>query len=211
MSLPNNPRRPGRARLLIATGNPGKLREFEALLGTGFVLEGLADHSEVKLPPEGTDYAANAAAKARAAARASGLAALADDSGIEVAALGGAPGPLSARYGGGALDDAGRVRHLLAELRAHGPGATRAARFVCCAALALPSGELHVEFGECAGEILRAPRGAGGFGYDPIFSPDAGARSMAELTEAEKNRISHRARALAALAPALAALARGVA
>jgi XTP/dITP diphosphohydrolase len=191
-------------RLLIATANLGKLREFEALLGERFALESLAAHPEVRLPPEGGDYAANAGAKARSASLASGLPALADDSGLEVAVLGGAPGPLSARYGGDALDDAGRVQLLLNELSAQGEGASRAARFVCFAALALPSGELCVERGECAGEILAAPRGAHGFGYDPIFSPDGGARSMAELAEAEKNRISHRARALAALAPALA-------
>jgi XTP/dITP diphosphohydrolase len=196
-------------RLLIATGNRGKLRELAALLGAGFALEGLAAHPEVSLPPEGDDYAANAAAKALVAARASGLPALADDSGIEVLALDGAPGPRSARYGGEGLDDGARVRQLLRELAARGPGASRAARFVCWAALALPSGELRVERGECAGELLAAPRGAGGFGYDPIFSPDGGAHSMAELPEAEKNRISHRARALAALAPALARLGAG--
>jgi XTP/dITP diphosphohydrolase len=164
----------------------------------------------VRLPPEGGDYAENAAAKARAAALASGLPALADDSGIEVAALGGAPGPRSARYGGEGLDDAGRVRLLLDELHALGPLASRAARFVCCAALALPSGELHAARGECAGRILGAPRGASGFGYDPVFAPERDARSMAELSEAEKNRISHRARALAALGPALAALRQGI-
>ncbi len=193
-------------RLLIATSNRGKLREFAALLGAGFALEGLAAHPEVRLPPEGDDYAANAAAKARTAALASGLPALADDSGIEVDALDGAPGPHSARFGGAALDDAGRVEHLLAALRARGASATRGARFVCFAALARPSGEVRIARGECIGSILAAPRGAHGFGYDPIFSPDGGARSVAELAEAEKNRISHRARALAALAPALDAL-----
>jgi XTP/dITP diphosphohydrolase len=198
----------GGVRLLVATGNRGKQREFAALLGAEFALEGLGDHPEVQLPPEGDDYAANAAAKARCAADASGLPALADDSGIELEALHGAPGPRSARYGGDGLRDAERAARLLQELAGCGPGASRAARFVCCAALALPGGEMRVARGECAGEILAAPRGTGGFGYDPIFSPDAGARSMAELSEAEKNRISHRARALAALAPALAALRR---
>ena len=192
--------------MLIATSNRGKLREFAALLGPGFTLEGLAAHPEVTLPAEGSDYAINAAAKARAAALASGLPALADDSGIEVASLGGAPGPHSARYGGERLDDAARVQRLLDELRARGADASRAARFVCCAALALPSGELHAARGECAGRILDAPRGARGFGYDPVFAPDGEARSMAELSEAEKNRISHRARAVAALAPMLVAL-----
>jgi len=194
--------------LLLATTNRGKLRELAVLIGPGFALEDLAQHPALKLPPEGSDYAANAAAKARAAALESDLPALADDSGIEVAALGGAPGPLSARYGGEALSDLARVERLLAELAARGPGASRSARFVCCAALALPSGELHAARGECAGRILAAPRGARGFGYDPVFAPKGDERSMAELAEAEKNRISHRARALAALAPALAALAR---
>jgi XTP/dITP diphosphohydrolase len=202
-----SPRAPSApTRLLVATGNRGKLRELAALVGAGFALESLAAHPEVKLPPEGGDYAANAAAKARAAALASGLPALADDSGIELDALGGAPGPLSARYGGEELSDAERVQLLLRELAARGPRASRAARFVCHAALALPGGALQLASGVCAGEILPAPRGAAGFGYDPIFTPDGGAHSMAELPEAEKNRISHRARALAALAPALAAL-----
>ncbi len=196
-------------RLLIATGNRGKLRELQALLGSGFALESLAEHPGIALPPEGDDYAANAAGKARAAARASGLPSLADDSGIEVDALGGAPGPHSARYGGADLDDAGRARRLLEALAARGPGVSRAARFVCVAALAAPSGEVELERGECAGRILASPRGAGGFGYDPVFAPDGHEASMAELTETEKNRLSHRARALAALRPALARLAGG--
>jgi XTP/dITP diphosphohydrolase len=195
-------RRPGRT-LLLATGNRGKLRELAELLAPlGLALASLADHPGVALPPEGDDYAENAAAKARAAAAATGLPALGDDSGLEVAALGGAPGPRSARYGGPGLDDRGRSARLLADLAASG-SADRSARFVCVAALALPDGAVALGRGECRGELLPAARGAGGFGYDPIFRPESHAVSMAELPSAEKNRLSHRARALLALRPAL--------
>lgn len=189
--------------LLLATANRGKLRELGELLAPlGLCLRSLADFPALALPPEGEDYTANAAAKARAAAAVSGLAALADDSGIEVAALGGAPGPRSARYGGPALDDAGRCAHLLAALAGTG-GGERSARFVCVAALAEPGAEPTLARGECRGRILAAPRGAGGFGYDPIFEPEGHAVSMAELPPERKNQISHRARAVAALRPAL--------
>lgn len=191
-------------KLLLASANPGKLAEFRALLaGLDFALPGLADFPGVALPPEGSDYRENAAAKARSACEGSGLPALADDSGLEVAALGGAPGPHSARYGGPGLDDRARLELLLAELAARQSARqaaqNREARFVCVAALALPEGALHMARGECAGEILPAPRGGGGFGYDPVFRPAAHNCSMAELPPAAKNRISHRARALAEL------------
>jgi XTP/dITP diphosphohydrolase len=195
-------RRPGRA-LLLATGNRGKLRELAELLAPlGLELASLADHPGLALPPEGDGYAENAAAKAQAAASATGLPALGDDSGLEVAALGGAPGPRSARYGGPGLDDAGRSAHLLEALAAS-RSTDRSARFVCVAALALPEGEVALGRGECRGELLPAARGTGGFGYDPIFRPESHALSMAELPSAEKNRISHRARAIFALRPAL--------
>jgi XTP/dITP diphosphohydrolase len=194
----------GPRTLLVATGNRGKLRELAELLAPlGVAPVGLAAFPGGVLPQEGDDYAENAAAKAVAAASATGLAALGDDSGLEVAALGAAPGPRSARYGGPGLDDAGRSAHLLAALARAG-GADRSARFVCFAALALPGGDTTLARGECAGRILAAPRGAGGFGYDPIFQPDGYDVSMAELPPATKNRISHRSRAVAALAPALA-------
>jgi XTP/dITP diphosphohydrolase len=196
-------------RLLVATSNPGKLREFRALLSDlPLALVGLDAASGVSLPPEGDDYEANAREKARAVATQLGLPALADDSGLEVEGLAGAPGPHSARYGGPGLDDAGRVARLLAAL-AERAGPARRARFVCVAALATPDGRVRVARGECPGRILATPRGAGGFGYDPVFAPDAavaGGRSMAELDAAEKNRISHRARALHALRDALAEL-----
>lgn len=199
--------------LVVATANRGKVRELRALLaGLDLRVAGLDELAPVAFPEEGDDYEANAAAKARAAADQLGLPALADDSGLEVEALGGAPGPRSARYGGPGLDDVARSALLLRELAAR-PGATRRARFVCVAALALPGGETAVARGECAGTLAEAPRGSGGFGYDPVFVADeAGSRdgrTLAELTAAEKERVSHRARALAALRPRLAALAAG--
>jgi XTP/dITP diphosphohydrolase len=185
--------------LVLVTSNPGKLREFRAILGElSVTFRSLADFPEVQLPEEGDDYEANAAAKARVIADAVGRAALADDSGLEVTALGGRPGPRSARYGGGDLDDAGRWEKLLGELAASGES-DRSARFVCLAALAFPGGEVITARGECPGRILQAPQGEGGFGYDPIFGVEGEARSMAELSPEEKNRISHRARALLAL------------
>jgi len=198
-------RRPGAGArtLLLATGNRGKLRELAEMLAP-FALElrSLADFPGVALPPEGEDYAENAAAKASAAAQATGLAALGDDSGIEVAALGGAPGPRSARYGGPGLDDTGRSAHLLTALARTG-SRDRSARFVCVAALALPGAAPALARGECHGRILAEPRGAAGFGYDPVFQPDGYDVSMAELPAELKNRISHRGRAVAALGAAL--------
>ena len=189
--------------IVVATSNPGKLLEFRAILGElPLSLRALSAFPEVVLPEEGEEYEANAVAKARAAARDTGRAALGDDSGLEVDALGGAPGPLSARYGGPDLDDAGRVAHLLEALRdVEGPA--RSARFVCVAALALPEGGVVTARGECPGRILEAPRGDGGFGYDPVFEVEGRGRSMAELPAADKNRLSHRARALAQLTDAL--------
>jgi XTP/dITP diphosphohydrolase len=191
--------------LLVATGNLGKLREIRAILASLTVRwRTLRDFSDVVLPEEGDDYADNALAKARAAARASGCVAVADDSGLEVAGLGGRPGPRSARYGGPGLDDAGRVRHLLGELREL-TGDARRARFVCVAAVARPDGDALSARGECPGRILSAPRGSGGFGYDPVFESSELGLPMAELREEEKNRISHRGRAFAALRPAIEA------
>jgi XTP/dITP diphosphohydrolase len=195
--------RPPLRELVLASSNPGKLREFRAILGDLPVeLSALDAFPEVELPEEGADYEANAVAKARAVAEGTGKPALGDDSGLEVAALGGAPGPLSARFGGPDLDDAGRVEKLLAALAASGLS-DRSARFVCLVALAFPGGEVISVRGECAGRILDAPRGRSGFGYDPIFEIEGGSRSMAELSPGEKNRISHRARALLSLRDAL--------
>jgi XTP/dITP diphosphohydrolase len=189
--------------LVVATGNAGKLREIRAILADLPVSwASLADFPDVELPDEGDDYAPNAIAKAVAAAQQTGCVAVADDSGLEVAGLGGRPGPHSARYGGPALDDRGRVAHLLAEM-AGLEGDARRARFVCHAALATPDGASEVALGVCEGRIALAPEGEGGFGYDPVFFCDEREQVIAKLPEADKNALSHRGRALAALRPAL--------
>lgn len=186
-------------RLVVATGNLDKLREIRMLLGTAQIeLTGLAECGDVQLPVEGSDYRTNAIAKARAVAQQLGVASVADDSGLEVEALAGRPGPHSARYGGLGLDDTGRLGRLLSELSGV-PVDRRAARFVCHAALVLPAGGLECVEGVCPGVICERPSGAGGFGYDPIFQPLGERCTMAELSAARKNEISHRARAFGAL------------
>jgi XTP/dITP diphosphohydrolase len=186
-------------RVVLATRNAGKAREVASILAElDLRIEPLA--ADVMLPEEGDSYEANAIAKALAAARATGCVALGDDSGLEVDALGGAPGPLSARYGGAGLDDAARSAALLAALEAV-PDAERGARFVCVAAVATPRGDVATARGVCEGRLLRAPRGEGGFGYDPIFA--VGESTMAELPAAQKDALSHRGRAFRALLPAL--------
>jgi len=195
-------------RLLVATRNAGKLAELRALLGevaSAIALETLATHPEVgELEETGDSFEANARAKAAAAARASGLFALGEDSGLEVDALGGAPGVRSARYAGGHGDDAANLARLLREL---GAAPDRRARFVCVAALADPAGRIVAEArGACEGAIAPAARGANGFGYDPIFLPAARPdQTMAELTRDEKAGLSHRGRALRAILPQLRA------
>ena len=183
--------------VVAATSNPGKVREFRTLLGDlPWEILALEGAHAVRFPDEGSDYAANATAKARAVAEQLGAWALADDSGLEVTALGGAPGPFSARYGGEGLDDEGRVAHLLAALDGL-PDAQRGARFVCVAALVGPGGECQLAEGECLGQILHSPRGVGGFGYDPVFLPRGFEQAMAELAPKDKDRISHRGQAMA--------------
>ncbi len=196
-----------RGEVIVATSNLGKLREIRAILGDlPLAFRGLDAFPRVEFPEEGDDYEANAAAKAKAVARATGRAALADDSGLEVDGLDGAPGPRSARFGGPGLDDGKRTAALL-DAMAGCTGERRNARFVCVAALATRDGEVVTARGECPGRILEAPRGGGGFGYDPIFEVAPGT-AMAELPPARKNEISHRARALRALRGALEAIAR---
>jgi len=186
-------------RLVLATGNAGKVRELTELVqawGAGVEVETLASFPHTTLPDEtGSTYEENARLKAAAAAAATGLPALADDSGLEVDALGGAPGLHSARYG---PDDARRVARLLAALRGR-PAAERGARFRCVMVLAWPDGRHVAAEGVAEGRIDDAPSGAGGFGYDPIFRSHDLGRTFAEAGPADKARVSHRARAMAAL------------
>jgi XTP/dITP diphosphohydrolase len=183
-------------RLVVASQNAGKCREIARILDR-FEILSLRDLPPVEFPEEGQDYFENARQKAVTAARATGRVCVADDSGLEVEALGGAPGPLSARYGGAGLDDRGRVEKLLEAL--HGAPAPRRARFFCVAACASPDGRSVLAEGSCEGEIRGEARGEGGFGYDPIFRPDGFDRVMAELDRGEKDRLSHRGRAFRAL------------
>jgi len=189
-------------RILIATQNPGKAREFGLLFAP--LEEHLCFPSELGLQVEvledGDTYADNARKKATAYARASGMLTLADDSGLEVDALGGAPGVRSARYAPG--QDADRVETLLAHLR-DVAWEQRAARFRCVIVIATPTGETCSVEGVCEGLIAFEPMGRGGFGYDPVFYlPEQGC-TMAQLPPEEKNRISHRARAAKAAMPIL--------
>jgi XTP/dITP diphosphohydrolase len=177
-------------RLVLATRNDHKVREVGRLMG-GVTVEPLPEH--VTLPPEdGDTFAANALAKARAAAAAVGRAAIADDSGIEAAALGGAPGIRSARFAGSDATDA----ENLAKLRAEAPVGS-GLRYVCVMAHAEPGGEARTFTGVCDGTLAAEARGSGGFGYDPAFLPAdrADGRTMAELSDADKDAISHRGRA----------------
>jgi XTP/dITP diphosphohydrolase len=195
-------------KLLIATHNAGKLREFTQLLN-GLPFDLLAPDElrlNLNVAETGDTYAENARLKAVAYAQASGLLALADDSGLEVDALDGAPGVRSARYALGADQD--RVAALLRALDlADVPEGHRAARFRCVVVVAAPDGRSWSRTGDCAGLIIDTPRGSGGFGYDPIFYLPDHDCTMAELPIEEKNRISHRARAVQALRPILAQLA----
>ena len=197
--------------LFLATGNAGKVGEFRALLaqhlpGPEIVLRTPRDWPDPLPEVEeiGQTFAENARLKAVSLAAATGLPALADDSGLCVDALGGAPGIYSARWAGPEATDADRNAKLLNAV-AEVPEESRTARFVCAAALALPDGTVWTTQGECAGVILREGRGTGGFGYDPLFLfPDVN-RTMAELTPVQKNTCSHRALALARLAPEIRA------
>jgi XTP/dITP diphosphohydrolase len=202
-------------QILVATRNPGKLREYASLLSglraNGQPLEWvtLTDLGiEREVDETGVTFEENARLKARAYAGESGLLTLADDSGLEVDALDGAPGVYSARYGGARLDDVGRYRLLLKNLGGT-PAEQRTARFRCVVAVSTPGGELYTSDGACEGRIGIEPKGEYGFGYDPVFIVEGYGVTMAELPPDVKNRISHRARALRAVQPTLEAVLAG--
>jgi XTP/dITP diphosphohydrolase len=194
-------------KVLLATRNAGKLAELRRMLADGPVqVLGLADVPDFPEAPEtGATFAENALAKARDAAAATGLPSVADDSGIAVDALNGMPGVLSARWCGRHGDDLANLELLLGQL-ADVPDERRGGAFVCAAALVVPGGRETVVHGEWRGRIVRAPRGSNGFGYDPIFVPEAEERTSAELSPEEKDAVSHRGRAMRALLPHLHAL-----
>jgi XTP/dITP diphosphohydrolase len=194
-------------RIVLATRNPHKVDELRRILaeagGLDVELVSLADRPDVPDVAEtGRTFVDNAVLKATTVTSATGLPAIADDSGLSVDALNGMPGVLSARWAGRHGDDDANLALVLGQL-ADVPDDRRTAAFVCAAALAAPNGQIFVEEGRVRGRLVREPRGTNGFGYDPIFVPDGETRTTAEMPSAEKDAISHRGRALRALAPHL--------
>ncbi len=201
------------ALLVLATHNQGKVRELRQLLDGAVpgldVERHVVDAAAVGAPDvreTGVTFRENALLKAREVAEATGLIAVADDSGLAVDVLGGAPGFLSARWSGKHGDDQANLDLLLAQLSDVEGEERRGAAFVCAAAAAVPGGEEVVHFGELRGTLLTSPRGEGGFGYDPILLPAGETRSCAELSSEEKNAISHRGQAFRSLLPELVRL-----
>jgi XTP/dITP diphosphohydrolase len=196
---------PPSTSLVLASRNVGKLEELRRILGAHYSLVGLPA-SAPDVAETGATFEENALLKAHAAVAETGLAAVADDSGLTVDALNGMPGVLSARWSGLPADDPTRdvanLQLVLAQLR-ETPPERRGAGFVCAAAVAFPDGRSYVVRGVMRGRLIDAPRGAGGFGYDPIFVPEGETRTTAELDPAEKDAISHRGRAFRALAAKL--------
>ncbi len=194
--------------LVLASRNEGKLVELRRILGPAYDLVGLPDDAP-DVAETGATFEENALLKAHAAVAVTGLPAVADDSGLTVDALNGMPGVLSARWSGLPQGDPTRddanLRLVLAQLE-DTPGERRGGSFVCAAAVAIPGGRAHVVRGEMRGTVLTAPRGTNGFGYDPIFLPEGGDRTTAELEAEEKDAISHRGRAFRTLAADLPAL-----
>ena len=197
------------ARIVFATRNPAKLAELRRILAATQAGVDAGDLSGFPELPEiaetGSTFEENALLKARAVAARTGLPAVADDSGLCVDALNGMPGVLSARWSGRHGDDEANLRLVLGQL-ADVPADRRRARFACAAALVLPSGAEHVAEGVLSGWLTDAPRGGNGFGYDPIFVPEGHRCTTAEMSPGDKDAISHRGRALRALAPVIAAL-----
>ncbi len=193
---------------MVATRNEGKRAELVRLLaGLPFQVRSLRDYPDLPpVPEEGTTYEENAIRKATAVARATGEIALADDSGLEVDALGGEPGVHSARLLGESATDAARNAEILRRLVGV-PWERRTARYRAVVAVALPDGRVYTFAGSCEGIIAHTPRGSGGFGYDPIFYVPSLGRTMAELSPEEKDRISHRGKAMAQARAFLQALA----
>lgn len=190
---------------LIATNNPGKIEELRQLLADlPISLGGLSDIGIIdEVAETGATFAENAAMKAAGYSRIAGIPALADDSGLVIDYLGGEPGVHSARYAGESANDDKRIAKVLREMRP-APAETRTARFVCVAAIADGTGNvLHSAEGVCEGSIIHAPRGHGGFGYDPIFVPEGFDKTFGELPPEVKNMISHRGRAIAKIIPFL--------
>ncbi len=192
-------------RLVLATRNAGKVAEMRRILdGLGVDLISAADVDLPDVAETGDTFADNALLKARAAVATCGLACVADDSGLVVDALGGAPGVHSARYGGADTDDRRNLELVLERMRGV---AARRARFICVAALVLPDGRIRTAEGVVSGRLTEGPRGSGGFGYDPIFVPQGERRTTAEMSAADKDALSHRGKALRALRPAIVQLA----
>ena len=200
------------ARIIFATRNPAKLAELRRILAAARVGVEVGDLEEFPEMPEvaetGRTFAENALLKARAVAAFSGLPAIADDSGLCVDALNGMPGVLSARWSGQHGDDVANLRLVLGQI-GDVPAGQRGAHFACAAALVLPSGAEHVTEGTVQGWLTDSPRGSNGFGYDPIFVPDGSELTTAQMSAEEKDKISHRGKALRALAPVVAAVLGG--
>ena len=195
-------------KVVLASKNAHKLQELQDILsaqGGEVILESAAG-VDVEVEETGTTFEENSLLKARAVMEASGLPAIADDSGLMVDALNGAPGVYSARYGGPGLDDAGRYRLLLENMRGV---LDRKCRFVSAITLCMPSGDIVTARGECPGTLAYAPQGENGFGYDPIFFVPEKKKTFAQLTAEEKNAISHRGRALQLFREKLAAYLAG--
>lgn len=191
-------------QLLLATRNSHKTREFAAILGAGFVVRDLSDGSEApEVEETGATFAENAILKAVTISKQFSETVVGDDSGLEVAALGGAPGVYSARYAAANATDEENIARLFSELRRSAAAPPFTARFRCVLALARRGEVLGTFEGVVEGTIVDSPRGTGGFGYDPVFQPAGFTETFAELSAAEKNRISHRARATELLRAAL--------